>query len=56
MHDVFAAEFGPLIFPVMEGRRRETLRKYVQEYAARLEEMCMKYPYECYIFEDIWKK
>lgn len=55
-HEVFTAEFGPLIRPVMEGRNRESLRGFVQEYASRLEEMCMKYPYECYIFEDIWKK
>lgn len=55
-HEVFLAEFGPVIRPVIKGRRREMLQEYVQEYAKKLEEMCMKYPYECYIFEDIWKK
>lgn len=38
-----------------EGRGKERLRKWVQEYATVLESYVIKYPYQCFLFRDIWK-
>lgn len=34
--------------------KKEQLRKYVQEFAGILEEYAIKYPYQCFLFHDIW--
>lgn len=36
--------------------KREQLRGWVQEFAARLECYLVKYPEQCFLFHDIWRK
>lgn len=36
--------------------KRQQLRGWVQKYAILLESYVMKYPYQCFLFHDIWKK
>jgi predicted LPLAT superfamily acyltransferase len=37
------------------GKRNEQLIPWVQEYANILEKYIYKYPYQCFLFHDIWK-
>jgi len=37
------------------GKRNEQLIPWVQEYANILEKYIQKYPYQCFLFHDIWK-
>lgn len=55
-HDLFLAEYGPVIRPVMKGRSRASLKPYLDRYLEKLESLTMKYPYQNFLFEDIWKK
>ena len=36
--------------------KKEQLKKYVQEFAGILEEYTVQYPYQCFLFHDIWQK
>ncbi len=36
--------------------KKEQLKKYVQEFAGILEKYTLKYPYQCFLFHDVWKK
>jgi predicted LPLAT superfamily acyltransferase len=37
------------------GKRNEQLIPWVQEYATILEKYIYRYPYQCFLFHDIWK-
>ncbi len=47
-------EIGPTLRP-MGGRRSESLRQCVREYAAFLERAAQAHPFECFLFENIWE-
>lgn len=47
-------EIGPPLRPT-GGRRSESLRRCVREYAAFLERAAQAHPFECFMFEDIWE-
>ena len=36
--------------------KREELRKFVQEFATLLDNYTQEYPYQCFLFHDVWKK
>ena len=43
------------IMPTAGLRRRNRINE-LAKYTSVLEDMAQKYPYECYIFENIWRK
>lgn len=55
-HDVLRISFGEFIYPSLDGDGKpgEILRKYVREYVAELENKVMEYPFQCYLFQDVW--
>ena len=53
-HTRFAALYGPEMRPVLKGRKRGALQPYLEIYVRKLEELSRKYPYQCFLFEDIW--
>lgn len=55
-HDLFLAEYGPVIRPELKGRDRTKLKQYLDLYVRKLELMTRKYPYQNFLFEDIWQK
>ena len=55
-HTHFIAEYGPEIHPQWQGRDRRKLKKYLDLYVKRLEQLCMEHPYQCFLFENIWEK
>ncbi len=54
-HTEFTAFYGPEICPELKTRKRCNLIPYMEIYVRKLEEFSRKYPYQCFIFEDIWK-
>lgn len=36
------------------GRKQDQVRAWVQEYAGILEEYVRRYPYQCFLFHDVW--
>ena len=54
----YSVDVAKVIQPsfVKGSDKRQQLRDWVQEYAALLESYVMKYPYQCFLFYDIWKK
>lgn len=54
----YTVSISHLICPVYkEGRpKKDQIADWVQQYAAVLEEFLLKYPYQCFIFNDVWKK
>ena len=36
--------------------KRGQLKSYVQEFADILDEYVAKYPYQCFLFHDVWDK
>lgn len=45
-----------ILYPRYDGGiyKQEQLHNYVQKYASVLEEYIQKYPYQCFLFHDIW--
>ena len=42
--------------PVYEGRdKKQCLRKWLGEYAGLLEDFVKEYPFQCFLFHDIWR-
>lgn len=54
----YTVSVSRMIYPVYkEGRpKKEQMAEWVQEYASVLEEFVNKYPYQCFIFHDVWKE
>ncbi|MDD2703091.1 MAG: DUF2062 domain-containing protein [Candidatus Omnitrophica bacterium] len=48
----------PRVFePVFEGRdKKKCLQRWLGEYAGLLEDFVREYPFQCFLFHDIWKK
>lgn len=43
--------------PVFEGRdKKKCLQTWLEEYAGLLEDFVNEYPFQCFLFHDIWKK
>lgn len=58
-HDNLLFHFGKPVYPepechVQSRHRRESLRPYVAAYVAELETASRRFPFQCYIFEDVW--
>lgn len=55
-HREYVVDFNNVIKPGYEGRKgkRQQLEKYVQQYASILDDYAKKYPYQCFLFADIW--
>ena len=55
-NDVMRISFGNFIYPSLdgEGKTGEILSKYVREYVAELENKVREYPFQCYLFQDVW--
>ena len=45
-----------ILYPCYTGAasKQEELRKFVQEYATLLDRYTQEYPYQCFLFHDIW--
>lgn len=56
-HDKLLFHFGKTLCPechVQSRNRRETLHPYVAAYVNELETAARRFPFQCYIFEDVW--
>jgi predicted LPLAT superfamily acyltransferase len=53
----YIIEASEAIYPRYEGRRDKVrqLRNYMQQYADILEDYSRQYPYQCFLFHDVWK-
>jgi predicted LPLAT superfamily acyltransferase len=54
----YIVDVSHVITPCYDGTqdKREQLRKYVQEFAGILDKYIEEYPYQCFLFHDVWKK
>ncbi|MFA6714723.1 MAG: lysophospholipid acyltransferase family protein [Victivallales bacterium] len=54
--DALKVSFGKLIFPVLSGEKNaaEIMSPYVGEYARELENKAKLYPFQCFLFQDVW--
>jgi len=52
----YVVDASHVLYPRYEGRRNKTqqLKKWVQEFAAVLEAYVEQYPYQCFLFHDVW--
>lgn len=48
-------DFYAVLHPETNGRDRNSLTPFAREYAEKLEEMCGRYPHDCFLFEDLWR-
>jgi predicted LPLAT superfamily acyltransferase len=57
-HKKYLVDVSNVLRPRYKGNagKREQLRGFVQEFAAVLEKYTGQYPYQCFLFHDIWKK
>jgi predicted LPLAT superfamily acyltransferase len=58
-NDNLMFHFGKPLHPecnLQSPHRRESLRPYLAAYVAELEAASRRLPFQCYIFEDVWKK
>ncbi len=54
-HTEFSAFYGPELRPELKSRKRTDLIPYLEVYVRKLEDFSRKYPYQCFIFEDLWQ-
>ncbi|MBU0897065.1 MAG: lysophospholipid acyltransferase family protein [Candidatus Omnitrophica bacterium] len=54
----YIVDVSHVLYPRYEGQgiKREQLRKYVQEFAGILDKYVQEYPYQCFLFHDVWNK
>ncbi|MBF0593861.1 MAG: lysophospholipid acyltransferase family protein [Candidatus Omnitrophica bacterium] len=54
----YTVSISRIIHPVYkEGRsKKDQITEWVQEYVTVLEDFVQKYPYQCFIFNDVWKE
>ena len=52
----FKMELGTAMYPQMNGRDRNSLIPYIQQYVKKLEMLCMKYPHQCFLLENVWEE
>ncbi len=53
--DEYTADMVDIIRVARGGDRRANLRRAMQAYADRLQEFAQRYPYQVYLFEDVWR-
>jgi len=53
----YVVDASHVLRPMYESRsrREEALQEWVQEYASILESFLIEYPYQCFLFQDIWE-
>jgi predicted LPLAT superfamily acyltransferase len=53
----YIVDASHVLYPRYDGTKdkREQLRKYVQEFAGVLDKYIEEYPYQCFLFHDVWK-
>ena len=56
-HGRYRVDAASVFAPVYRGGqdKKEQLKGYVQVFAARLESFARQYPYQCFLFQDIWE-
>ncbi len=54
----YLVDVSTVIYPQYRGRRNRErqLRPWVQEFVHRLEAFIEAYPYQCFLFHDVWRK
>ena len=54
----YIIDVSNVLYPRYEGRRnkREQLQEWVQKFVAILERYVNQYPYQCFLFHDIWRQ
>jgi len=54
----YSVDVSHILYPRYNSGKdkREQLRIYVQEFADILDEYAAKYPYQCFLFHDVWDK
>jgi predicted LPLAT superfamily acyltransferase len=54
----YLVDVSQVIYPRYDGTKdkRGQLRKYVQEFAGMLDTYIEKYPYQCFLFHDVWRQ
>jgi predicted LPLAT superfamily acyltransferase len=57
-HGRYLVDAESVFEPVYTGGKdkKEQLKVYVQAFAGRLEKFVRQYPYQCFLFQDIWQK
>ncbi len=53
----YIVDVSHVLYPRYDGTqdKREQLRKYVQEFAGILDKYIEEYPYQCFLFHDVWE-
>jgi predicted LPLAT superfamily acyltransferase len=56
-HRKFRIRYGDPIAPKRTRRsgRREAMAQSVRQYVAELEKMTNRYPYQCFVLQDVWR-
>jgi len=54
----YIVDVSNIIYPHYDSKidKRKQLSAYVQEFAAILERYVLEFPYQCFLFHDVWKK
>ena len=57
-HKKYCVDFNNIILPKYENKlnKKQQLKKYMQKYANILNNYVESYPYQCFLFEDVWNK
>ena len=53
----YVVDVSNIIYPEYKNvsSKRQQLKNYVQEFAGILEKFFLEYPYQCFLFHDVWK-
>ena len=54
----YAVDFSNALFPVYKGKqqKKEQLQVWLQEFVELIEVFVNQYPYQCFLFYDVWNK
>ncbi|MCK4389430.1 MAG: lysophospholipid acyltransferase family protein [Desulfobacterales bacterium] len=54
----YVVDVSNVLYPRYEGRRdkREQLQQWVQKFVAMLERYINQYPYQCFLFHNVWRE
>ncbi len=53
----YTVEISGVMYPIYnnKSKKKEQLKKWVQKYADSLSSFVEKHPYQCFLFQDVWK-
>lgn len=54
----YVVDVSNVLYPNYKGRRdrREQVQQWVQKFVAMLEKYISQYPYQCFLFHDVWRE